>query len=129
MFDQHITDEERKQLYTWLTGMWRTWTQFLPPSALPVARQLMRKVLKAEDKEFNEFVELMQLDNTAIANKKLQEAAAEIGISRHDIEEKDPESNLLQCHYCGDMYNVAELSAAQMGLICYKCQHEMENQD
>jgi hypothetical protein len=34
-----------------------------------------------------------------------------------------------QCHYCGDMYAIADLTGAKEGLICYKCRHEMENRD
>jgi hypothetical protein len=34
-----------------------------------------------------------------------------------------------QCHYCGDMYTIADLTGAKEGLICYKCRHEMENRD
>jgi hypothetical protein len=34
-----------------------------------------------------------------------------------------------QCHYCGDMYTIADLTGAKEGLICYKCRHEMENRE
>jgi len=34
-----------------------------------------------------------------------------------------------QCHCCGDMYLVSDLTGAKEGLICYKCRHEMENRD
>jgi hypothetical protein len=34
-----------------------------------------------------------------------------------------------QCHYCGDMYAISDLTGAKEGLICYKCRHEMENRE
>lgn len=45
------------------------------------------------------------------------------------INANNDEPVLHQCHYCGDMYHVSDLTGAKMGLICYKCRHEMENRD
>jgi hypothetical protein len=45
------------------------------------------------------------------------------------VDQDSGEPVLHQCHYCGDMYHVSDLTGAKEGLICYKCRHEMENRE
>ena len=60
------------------------------------------------------------------ANKRLQEDARDRADELQDIETG---AVTHQCHYCGDMYHVSDLTGAKMGLICYKCRVEMENRE
>jgi hypothetical protein len=108
-------------------------------------RKAFKRIIREDEREFNEFVELMETkkEKTAVeafeaggravaalraemANEKPQEAAYDMADERQLIEEG---SLTHQCHYCGDMYPVSDLSGAAEGLICYKCRHEMENRD
>jgi hypothetical protein len=46
-----------------------------------------------------------------------------------DVVKKEVEPDLYQCHYCGDMYQIKDLTGAKEGLICYKCRQELETRD
>lgn len=94
------------------------------PEYHPRLRKVFMRIIKKDEKEFQEFVELMETEKEDVANRRLQEAAEE----QQEAEAENDEV-LHQCHYCGDMYHVSDLSGAKEGLICYKCRHEMENRE
>jgi hypothetical protein len=108
-------------------------------------RKAFKRIIREDEREFNEFVELMETkkEKTAVeafeaggravaalraemANEKPQEAAYDMADQRQDVEAG---AVTHQCHYCGELYPVSDLGGAAEGLICYKCRHEMENRD
>ena len=114
-------------------------------------RNTLLKLIAKEDDTYPEFVSLMSVSGwdpvAKIFNKKeinadgtvgwykhvnkalAAEAAAKEAKEQEEPEEPEDKRVLHQCHYCGDMYHVSELTGAKEGLICYKCRHEMENRD
>jgi hypothetical protein len=110
-------------------------------------RNTLLKLIAKEDDTYPEFVSLMSVsgwDPTAEIFRKSEEArqymrdmcdnADEVNKELDAAADNEPDENedsqvLHRCHYCGDMYHVSELTGAKMGLICYKCRHEMENRD
>jgi len=105
-------------------------------------RSTLLKLIAKEDDTYPEFVSLMSVsgwDPTAEIFRKGEEArqymrdmcdnddTEEVNEELDEAAEEEPV--LHQCHYCGDMYHVSDLTGAKEGLICYKCVHEMENRD
>ena len=94
-------------------------------------RKAFKRIIREDEREFQDFMELMQVGSSEKpkrknVNEELQESAYDAADERQLIEEGKLTH---QCHYCGDMYPVSDLSGAAEGLICYKCRHEMENRD
>lgn len=110
-------------------------------------RNTLLKIIAEEDVNFADFVDLMRVngwdekaaaiswfDGKKIVSKspakrnKINKELAEIW----DATEPAPDGEkpvLHQCHYCGNMYHVSDLTGAKLGLICYKCRHEMETRE
>lgn len=113
-----------------MRALWAATKAAIRPEYHADLRKIMLRVIKAEEREYKEFVKLMEADKKTNAepdvNKQLQEAAYDRADELQDIETGVVTH---QCHYCGDMYHVSDLSTAKEGLICYKCRMEMENQE
>jgi hypothetical protein len=121
---------DKRQRAAFKTHCQQVWTfmkAVIAPEFHPLLRKTMAGIIRAETKEFDEFVALMETNKEDHINKKLQAAAT---YDRADeLQDIDEVVVTHQCHYCGDMYHISDLSGAKEGLICYKCRHEMENRD
>jgi hypothetical protein len=115
-----VNQQEEKAFAEYVKQFWEAGKTAFRPEYHQRFRKVLMRIVRKEEKEYQEFVELMETSKEDVANKKLQDAAEE---------QREEEPVLHQCHYCGDMYPVSDLTGAKMGLICYKCRHEMENRD
>lgn len=114
-------NQQEKKAFVWhVKQFWLAGKGAFRPEYHQRFRKVLMRMLREEEKEYREFVELMETSKEDVANKKLQDAAEE---------QREEEPALYQCHYCGDMYTIADLTGAKEGLICYKCRHEMENME
>jgi hypothetical protein len=118
--------KEKRQFRDYVTGWWVLLRSVIAPEHRAELRKVLRRLLREDEKEYNEFVALMATNKEDVANKKLQEAAYDMADELQDIEDGVVTH---QCHYCGSMYHISDLSGAKEGLICYKCRHELENRD
>lgn len=117
---------EKRNFKKFIGGWWHLLRGVVAPEHQPMLRKILRQFIAAEEKEYKEFVALMSTSKEDLANKKLQDAAYDMADELQNIEDGRVTH---QCHYCGDMYHISDLSGAKEGLICYKCRHEMENRE
>jgi hypothetical protein len=120
--------KEKRQFREYINSWWLLLRSVIAPEHRAELRKVLRQLLREDEKEYDEFVALMATNKEDVANKKLQEAAYDYDIAdeRQAIEDGVVTH---QCHYCGNMYHISDLSGAKEGLICYKCRHELENRD
>ncbi len=84
-------------------------------------RRTLIKILKTEEKEYQEFVALMEVNEVDKANAELQAIGNEVEYV-HD-------GAIHKCAHCGDTQPAQAMSSCDAGQICYKCRHELENRE
>jgi hypothetical protein len=126
-----MAKHEKRNFKKFIGGWWHLLRSVVAPEYQPMLRKLLRQFIAAEEKEYKEFVALMSTSKEDLANKKPQDAAYDMAAYDMADELQNIEDGRVthQCHYCGDMYHISDLSGAKEGLICYKCRHEMENRE
>jgi hypothetical protein len=136
--------KNEKKFNQLINDAWESLKMAFHPKYHAKLRNTLLKIIAAEDTEFADFVELMKVSgyDTVFQNAagyekhmkgkektdKINKELAEIWEATEPAAEEESQVTH-QCHYCGDMYHVSDLTGAKMGLICYKCRHEMENRD
>ena len=126
-----LTKREMRKFTENLKELWVALKSHTKPEYHTALRTAFKRIIREDEREFAEFVELMQVGSnekpkSKNVNEELQESAYDAADLQQDIETG---AVTHQCHYCGDMYHVSDLSGTKVGLICYKCRHEMENRD
>lgn len=114
-----MTNQQKQALEQNLRLVWTATKNAIAPEHHPRLRKMLMRIIRQDEKEYQEFVELMETSEDDVANKKLQEAA----------HEDESETSLHKCHYCGDMYHLSDLEACKDGLVCYRCRMELENRE
>jgi hypothetical protein len=125
--------EERKEFYSDISKIWKHIINQVKEEYRSVFRRRLAYVIKHEEKEYQEFLELMQCGEynageAITVNQQLQEAAQEVIEYDSAVERQLIEDGVAThgCHYCGNLFHLSKLRAAEMGLICDNCRENVE---
>jgi len=124
-----VNKKTKVQFEQYVRQIWEATKAAVLPKFHQRLRKVLRKLIREDERNFIEFVALMETTPEDLVNKKLQEAALEAQKQTPDEAAEPEDEPLYQCHYCGDMRPVTDMSGAKEGLMCYKCRHEMENRE
>lgn len=137
--------KNEKKFNQLINDAWESLKMVFHPKYHAKLRNTLLKIIAAEDENFDDFVALMKVsgydevfNSAEMAEHNKREGLTKVDKINKDLAEiweaTEPAADndgpvTHQCHYCGDMYHVSDLTGAKMGLICYKCRHEMENRE